>query len=179
MFPISGFEESGCNSAAIIGREDGPSAVFRDKLVARSFLLCLCVPTAFVLSQPGCYSANSLPAYEGELEMTKTNGLSTMSCAQLLELRDRVDAALTAARAAEKRELRAKMEALVAKAGLTLDDVLNPTGRTSSSKLRGRKVATKYRNPKDASQTWTGRGRQPNWLVAALKKGQKLESFLA
>ena len=110
--------------------------------------------------------------------MAKTNGLGTMSYAQLLELRDRVDAALEAARAAEKRELRAKMESLAAKAGLTVADVFNTTGR-GSSKLKGTKVATKYRNPKDTSQTWTGRGRQPNWLVAALKKGQMLETFLA
>jgi DNA-binding protein H-NS len=111
--------------------------------------------------------------------MTKTNGLGTMSYAQLLELRDRVDAALEAARATEKRELRAKMESLAAKAGLTLADVLSTAGRPNSSKLKGTKVPAKYRNPKDATQTWSGRGRQPNWLVAALKKGQKLESFRA
>jgi DNA-binding protein H-NS len=111
--------------------------------------------------------------------MTKTNGLGSMSYVQLLELRDRVDAALKAARATEKRELRAKMESLAAKAGLTLADVLNTASRPSSSKLKGVKVLVKYRNHKDAAQTWSGRGRQPNWLVAALKKGQKLESFRA
>ena len=37
--------------------------------------------------------------------------------------------------------------------------------------------AAKYRNPKDASQTWTGRGRKPNWLIDAVKKGAKIESF--
>ena len=42
--------------------------------------------------------------------MTKLNGLGSMSYAQLLELRDRVDAALLTARAAEKQDLRAKME---------------------------------------------------------------------
>src|SRR5690606_22790421 len=112
-----------------------------------------------------------------KLVMTKTNGLGTMSYAQLLELRDRVDAALEAARVAEKRELRTKMESMAAKAGLTLADVLDTTARARSSKLKGTKVAAKYRNPKDASQTWAGRGRQPTWLVAALKKGQKLETF--
>ena len=37
--------------------------------------------------------------------------------------------------------------------------------------------AAKFRNPKDASQTWTGRGRKPNWLVEALKKGAKMDTF--
>jgi DNA-binding protein H-NS len=110
--------------------------------------------------------------------MTKINGLGTMSYAQLLELRDRVDAALVAARAAEKQELRAKMEALAAKSGLTLADILETKIGAGSRKLKGSKVAVKYRNPKDATQTWSGRGRKPNWLAAAVKKGQKIESFL-
>jgi DNA-binding protein H-NS len=39
------------------------------------------------------------------------------------------------------------------------------------------KVAVKYRNPKDPTQTWTGRGRPSNWLAEALKKGHKIENF--
>jgi DNA-binding protein H-NS len=45
---------------------------------------------------------------------------------------------------------------------------------------RGRKKIKsypKYANPEDRSQTWTGRGRKPNWLVARLKKGANLEDF--
>ena len=38
-------------------------------------------------------------------------------------------------------------------------------------------VAAKYRNPNDASQTWSGRGRQPVWLVALLAEGKKLEDL--
>jgi DNA-binding protein H-NS len=37
-----------------------------------------------------------------------------------------------------------------------------PAGR---SKLAGRKVPPKYRNPKDKEQTWTGRGRMPLWAA--------------
>ena len=33
------------------------------------------------------------------------------------------------------------------------------------SKLAGRKIAPKYRNPKDKEQTWTGRGRMPLWAA--------------
>jgi DNA-binding protein H-NS len=38
-------------------------------------------------------------------------------------------------------------------------------------------VAPKYRNPKDRSEIWAGRGATPRWLRAELKKGRKLESF--
>ncbi|MGE0768716.1 MAG: H-NS family nucleoid-associated regulatory protein [Hyphomicrobiaceae bacterium] len=103
------------------------------------------------------------------------NGLDKMSFAELADLRDRVDVAMAAAKAAEKENLRNEMEALAARAGMSLSEVLN--GKSGASKLKGTKVAVKYRNPKNSAETWTGRGRKPNWLVAALKKGQKLPSF--
>lgn len=40
------------------------------------------------------------------------------------------------------------------------------------------KVAPKYRNPADPSQTWAGRGQQPKWLAAETGKGRALEDFL-
>jgi DNA-binding protein H-NS len=38
-------------------------------------------------------------------------------------------------------------------------------------------VLPKYRNPADPSETWAGRGKKPRWIVAALKKGKRLEDF--
>jgi DNA-binding protein H-NS len=35
----------------------------------------------------------------------------------------------------------------------------------------------KYANPENRSDTWTGRGRKPNWLVERLKKGADLSDF--
>jgi|SRR4051812_14606967 DNA-binding protein H-NS len=46
-----------------------------------------------------------------------------------------------------------------------------------SSKLRGRKVKPKYRNPDKKSETWTGRGRMPLWMTAQVKKGKKPADF--
>jgi len=107
--------------------------------------------------------------------MAKVNGLEKLSYAELAELRDRIDAAMKAARAAERDTLRSEMEAMAARAGLSLSDVVG--GSRGQGKLKGTKVSVKYRNPKNNAETWTGRGRKPNWLVAALKKGQKIESF--
>ena len=60
--------------------------------------------------------------------------------------------------------------------GVMLDEIL----KKGPSKAKGAraKAAPKYRNPKNAAQTWAGRGRKPAWLEAELKKGAKLESFL-
>ncbi|MEH2540857.1 DNA-binding protein H-NS [Bradyrhizobium sp. AZCC 1577] len=40
------------------------------------------------------------------------------------------------------------------------------------------KVQPKYWNPSQPSQKWSGRGKQPRWLVAALSAGRKLEDFV-
>jgi DNA-binding protein H-NS len=109
-------------------------------------------------------------------QMAKINGLEKMTYAQLAELRGRVDAAMEAAKAAEKGKLRTEMEAMAVKAGLSLSEVVGRRGRRP--KATGSKVAPKYRNPQNPEETWAGRGRQPRWVVAALKRGRKLESFL-
>jgi DNA-binding protein H-NS len=43
---------------------------------------------------------------------------------------------------------------------------------------RRRDVSPKYRNPDNASETWSGRGRKPRWLEDRLSKGAPLEGFL-
>ena len=53
----------------------------------------------------------------------------------------------------------------------------NAKKSTGSSKLAGKKVAPKYRNPSNANETWTGRGKAPTW-AAALKTGGTLDSAL-
>ena len=40
------------------------------------------------------------------------------------------------------------------------------------------KVAPKYRNPQNPSETWTGRGRMPLWIKTLTDKGAKREKFL-
>jgi DNA-binding protein H-NS len=39
------------------------------------------------------------------------------------------------------------------------------------------RVVPKFRNPDHPSETWAGRGKKPRWVVAALKKGKRLEEF--
>jgi len=51
---------------------------------------------------------------------------------------------------------------------------------TKAAKPRkpGKKVAPKYRNPANAKELWSGRGKQPRWLAEQVKKGKKVEDFL-
>jgi DNA-binding protein H-NS len=39
------------------------------------------------------------------------------------------------------------------------------------------KVVAKYFNPQSPLETWSGRGKQPRWLVAALEAGHQLDEF--
>lgn len=109
--------------------------------------------------------------------MAKINGLDKMAYAELRELRDLVDKAMVEAQVRERQDLKAKIADMASQSGFDLDELFGTAKRGRGSALKGSTVAVKYRNPKDASQTWTGRGRKPNWLVEALKKGQKIESF--
>jgi DNA-binding protein H-NS len=70
--------------------------------------------------------------------------------------------------------LKAKIAAMAKAEGVELDDLFarqRDTGKRS-------KVAQKYWNPSDHSQTWSGRGRQPHWYVAAVKAGKTERSLL-
>jgi DNA-binding protein H-NS len=56
-------------------------------------------------------------------------------------------------------------------------------GAGRSIKLHDRRrpyppVLPKYRNPKNPSETWSGRGKQPRWLAKQLLAGSKLDDFL-
>jgi DNA-binding protein H-NS len=97
--------------------------------------------------------------------------LKSMSVAKLRDLRDQVDAAITEKVRARRSELEMELSALAR------HDPQALRGKTRARGPRG-PVAPKYRNPKDPSQTWAGRGLQPRWLKDAIKSGRKLESFL-
>jgi DNA-binding protein H-NS len=89
--------------------------------------------------------------------------LSGMNVAALLSLRDQVDKRLV--------ELRSELEKQLA----ALGGAKSMKGRFGKS-LKGKKVPPKYRSP--SGETWAGRGAKPRWMVEALKKGKKIESFL-
>lgn len=99
-----------------------------------------------------------------------------LSLKELLDLEAKVKKAIASAQAREKDEFKAEMKAMAAKRGLSIDEIFGNVRGGKSTK--GGKVAIKYRNRDNPGETWTGRGRQPKWLAAALKKGAKVQDFL-
>ena len=100
--------------------------------------------------------------------MAKVN-LSEMSVEALMDLRKRIDEMLLEHRAELQKQLERMGGAIAVVGGARLVG-----GR--GSVLKGRKVPPKYRGP--SGETWAGRGARPRWLVAAIKRGKKLDDFL-
>jgi DNA-binding protein H-NS len=100
--------------------------------------------------------------------MARAKSLAKMSIEALLELRDSVGATLSERAAALQKQL----------SRLTGPDVGNGTrrgrkpGRPKGTKLKGRKVAPKYRSKKDRKLTWAGRGATPRWMREEMKAGK-------
>lgn len=95
-----------------------------------------------------------------------------MSLKELLDLEIKVKKAIAVARDREKVEMKQKVETLLAGAGFSMNELFG--GRSST---KGKTVAPKFANPENRSETWTGRGRKPRWLVAKLNKGAKMQDF--
>lgn len=102
--------------------------------------------------------------------------IKNLNHAQLGDLIKRAEARQIELKKENAEKVRAKIAALVQAEGLDLDEVMGGRGRRRGS-ARGT-VAPKYRNPADASQQWSGRGRQPLWYAAAIKAGKKEKDLL-
>ena len=91
--------------------------------------------------------------------MPKSN-LSAMSVDALIKLREDINKILDH----KGNELRRQLS------------MLGGAAQQRKGSLRGRKGPPKYRSP--SGDTWAGRGAKPRWLVAAIKRGKKVEDFL-
>ncbi len=64
-------------------------------------------------------------------------------------------------------EVRTRLIGIAREEGFTIEELFGhlPTREPT--------VKPKYRNPLVPNQTWTGRGKQPRWFVAALQAGMR------
>lgn len=102
--------------------------------------------------------------------------LESMSLDDLWSLHEKISAILSARIKAEKHELEKRLAVLDRGMG----GIIRPTGEAVIGDAKPRRkyprVVPKYRNPQ-TSETWSGRGKLPRWLVAAMKSGRKMEEF--
>lgn len=104
--------------------------------------------------------------------------LQALSPNELQALIKSAEAQMQSARKSQIQDVRAKIDGILASAGLTIGEVYPTRGGKPAKEARA-PVAPKYRNPDNAAQTWSGRGKRPTWFVDALKKrGVTAESLL-
>jgi DNA-binding protein H-NS len=118
--------------------------------------------------------------------------LEGMTVSQLLQLRDKVQTALSSKIELERDELQRKINELsnlvspaagngrseirLARGGRRA--VGKRAGNGKTHPLKGRTVAPKYRDMANSDQTWAGRGQAPRWLTAYESQGRKRDEFL-
>lgn len=71
----------------------------------------------------------------------------------------------------EKANLIHELDKIAREKGFNLNDLLVQQEKIKTT------VAIKYRHPSDSSFAWTGRGRQPKWVVAFIQEGGSLEQL--
>jgi DNA-binding protein H-NS len=94
--------------------------------------------------------------------------LGKMPTGKLQSLRAEVEAMIATKVAERREELQSQLSKLL--------EISGNGGRGARGKTRS--VPVKYRNPENASEGWSGRGRMPLWLGAQIKAGKDREEFL-
>jgi DNA-binding protein H-NS len=79
----------------------------------------------------------------------------------------------------EKRELEKRLARLRREKELPQSEAVDGQLKDAPRERRSYpRVLPKYQNPNEPSETWSGRGKQPRWLTAALKTGHTIEDFV-
>lgn len=96
--------------------------------------------------------------------------LDALSLKELKELQSQVAKTIANFETRKKAEALAAVEEKARAMGFSLNDLVGGVRKQ-------RTVKPKYANPANKSETWTGRGRKPRWVEAALKGGKKLDDL--
>ncbi len=97
-----------------------------------------------------------------------TVDLNAMTIAQLEELREQAAEMIVRKSQEEKEQLLADMKKLADERGYDFDEVVG--GKPKERK----RAAPKYQNPDNLKQTWSGKGRKPQWVEDLLATGKTL-----
>jgi DNA-binding protein H-NS len=117
-------------------------------------------------------SCEELVAWGRNGRMSKNLNLESMSVDDMWELHEEIGRLLSARLTLEKRELEERLQQLRQKPLRS-----GAANIVRAPRRKYPRVHPKYRNSQQPFETWSGRGKTPRWLVAALGTGHKLEEF--
>ncbi|SFF05566.1 DNA-binding protein H-NS [Sulfitobacter brevis] len=111
--------------------------------------------------------------------------LRGMSRKELEKLLAKVEKALETSRARDQRDARKAAQKAAAEFGFSLNDISDdekPTAKNTKVKAKAKKAKSpskpKFANPSDKTQTWTGKGRQPEWYRTEIETGTNPDDML-
>lgn len=97
--------------------------------------------------------------------------LEKMSSKELIETKSQIDDLLEKRKSEESSDLLVEFRKKADELGIDFDELVG----VKKKKKTGSKRTPKYRNPSNSTETWTGTGRQPNWVKTYLAEGKKIE----
>lgn len=100
--------------------------------------------------------------------------ISTLSLGQLKDLQQQIPAEIKRREKIEKEKVLDELKSLAIARGFSLDQLVK---NDVAEKAKGKTVKPKYCNPLNPEQTWTGRGRKPQWVIDQLATGRTIESL--
>jgi len=98
--------------------------------------------------------------------------LKKLNLKQLEKLKSDLEAEFKEREKAKLEDARKAAEAAAKKHGFSLSDLVG-----GGKKAKKASAPPKYKNPSNASETWSGRGRQPVWFKTALAAGKTPEDM--
>ncbi len=104
--------------------------------------------------------------------MSKKIDISKLSVKDLRELEKEIAQTIKQKIEEEKAALLKQMKEMAEKSGFSFGELIGEKPAKRSP------VAAKYRNPKDRSQTWSGRGKRPKWVQEYIDNGGSLDDLL-
>ena len=111
--------------------------------------------------------------------MSKKLNLEAMSLDEMWQLHQDIGQILSVRLTSEKRELEKRLSQLRRERATRQPEPHDEQIQNGVARERRKypRVYPKYKNPHEPSETWSGRGKQPRWLVAALKGGHSIDEF--
>lgn len=105
--------------------------------------------------------------------------LTKLSRQDLSKLKSDVERELKKRERKEKSAAKKKIQAIAQSAGFSIGELFDEKKPKAAKPAAGKraKAKVKFRDPKNAKNTWSGRGRMPKWLAAEVEKGKKKEDF--
>lgn len=115
-----------------------------------------------------------------EAEMTDLHAtLDKMDADELRQVQKQVEGMISGFQDRKRREAVAAAEQVAKEHGFKLADLVGGGKPDKGGKATAGKSSApaKYRNPDDPQQTWSGLGRRPSWVRAALDSGRTLDDL--